>query len=137
MASGLSVFHESDTSDKTTAQLENIVKKGISPRYGQENKLSPEGAVQTSFYAVRSFLWAVFCSEICTRSLRGYQRNALSTLMNLNGQEYRGILLFSSTALRRHSRDSNGIHHRGHNQSMGNGMPEGTQGIDNCKTLGP
>ncbi|KAI9883021.1 MAG: serine protease [Watsoniomyces obsoletus] len=57
--------------------------------FGRRNEMSPEGAIYLNCSPPRSFLWAVFLSDMASTNQDGVERSWI-----LNGQRYQGTLLF-------------------------------------------
>lgn len=56
---------------------QRILDRGLAIAEGRDNELSPVGAIYLSYSALRSFLWAVFRSDLAIISLHDSEQGRL------------------------------------------------------------
>ncbi|MCJ1343798.1 hypothetical protein MMC31_001995 [Peltigera leucophlebia] len=70
--------------DPTKAQ--SIFTNGQDIGFSQPNQMCPTGAIYTSIFAARSFLWAVYLSSIFALELTPQQAGKLSRIWSVDGK---------------------------------------------------
>lgn len=63
--------------------------------YGFRNQIAPWGVFRTSFWGIRSFLWAVFKRQVAAPNLETNEQANLNTSFQLDNVEYRGVLMLT------------------------------------------
>ncbi|KAK2748300.1 hypothetical protein FQN57_000958 [Myotisia sp. PD_48] len=89
---GPMVFHGS--SANTQQAIDDLCTNQLRLGAGNRNEMAPMSVFHTSFYGLRSFLWAVFGANIATPlPLLSTASSALSRQFQFQGVTYQGILL--------------------------------------------
>jgi hypothetical protein len=92
---GPMVFHGTNTRSLTGANIDDLCTGKIRLFAGGRNQMAPWGVFHTSFWGIRSFLWAVFSQNVVAPIPEGSARLNLNSTFQFDGNEYRGILLLA------------------------------------------
>ncbi len=92
--SSLSVYHGTHgvfTTDENIPQ--RIIDRGLRLSFGGRNELSPSNSIHLSYYALRSFLWSLFRSNMADTFVFSERERALQKEWRVDGQTYRGLFI--------------------------------------------
>ncbi|KAK2789198.1 hypothetical protein FQN52_006290 [Onygenales sp. PD_12] len=93
-AAGPMVFHGTATNSLSQGGLDQLCS--TFELYGRvPNQMAPFGVFHTSFYGIRSFLWAVFCRSVVSADLSTEAIASLNHEFEISGSRYRGVLLLA------------------------------------------